>query len=69
MNIDVSTDSGYCSDGTDDTTSEDNCPAVDVDDSGQPVEQNDDALELNEFGVARRKYKALCYEDIRIWIV
>ena len=52
MNIGVSTDSSYCFDGTDDRTSEDNCLVVDVDDSGQPVEQNDDALELGEFGVA-----------------
>ena len=52
INIGVGTDSGYCSDGIDDPISEDNCPAVDIDDSSQPVEQNDDALELDEFGVA-----------------
>ncbi|PQE19423.1 hypothetical protein CJF30_00009884 [Rutstroemia sp. NJR-2017a BBW] len=38
MNMDVSTDSGYCSDETGDPTTEDNCPVVDVDHSGQPVE-------------------------------
>jgi hypothetical protein len=69
MNMDAGTDSGYCTEGTDDPMSEDSCPAVDVDDSGQPVEQNYDATELDEFGEAKRKYKALCYEDIRIWIV
>jgi hypothetical protein len=49
--------------------SDDNCHVVDVDESGQPVEHNDNAPELDKFGEARRKYKALCYEDIRIWIV
>ncbi|PVH72161.1 hypothetical protein DL98DRAFT_553311 [Cadophora sp. DSE1049] len=62
-------DSGYCTEETDDRMTEDSCPAVDVDDSGQPVEQNYDATELDEFKEAKRKYKALCYEDIRIWIV
>jgi len=69
MNMDAGTDSGYGTEETDDPMSEDSCPAVDVDDSGQPVEQNYDATELDEFGEVKRKYKALCYEDIRIWIV
>jgi hypothetical protein len=34
----------------------------------EPVQQNCDA-ELDELGEAIRKYKALCYEDICLWIV
>jgi hypothetical protein len=62
------TDSGYCTEDAADPMNEDNCPAVGVDDSGQPVEPIN-ATELDEFGELRRKYKALCYEDIRLWIV
>lgn len=69
MHMDASTDSGYYTEETDNPMSKDNCPATNVGESGQPAEQNCDATELDEFGEARRKYKALCYEDIRIWIV
>jgi hypothetical protein len=71
MNMEASNDSGYCSDETDSLMNEDNCPSVDVDidDSRQLIAQNADAPEVDEFGEARRKYKALCYEDVRIWIV
>ncbi|KAG9232492.1 FluG domain-containing protein [Amylocarpus encephaloides] len=48
------TDSGYCTEETDD-------PMIE--------EPNYDDTELDEFGEAKRKYKALCYEDIRIWVV
>lgn len=62
MGIDAG--SGYYTEETDDLMMiEDSCPTVDVDDSGQPVEQNYDAAE------AKGEYKAPCYEDIRIWIV
>jgi hypothetical protein len=62
-------DSGYNSDRTDVTMTEDtdDCFTVELDGAGQPVRQNGD--ELDEFGEARRKYKALCYEDICLWIV
>ena len=69
MNIDASTDSGYYTEVTDHRITKDSCPAVDVDDSGQPIEQNYNATELDEFGEAKKKYKALYYEDTRIWIV
>jgi hypothetical protein len=64
-------DSGYNSDRTDVTMTEDtdDCFTVELDGAGQPVRQNGDADELDEFGEARRKYKALCYEDICLWIV
>jgi hypothetical protein len=64
-------DSGYSSDRTDVTMTEDtdDCFTVELDGAGQPVRQNGDADELDEFGEARRKYKALCYEDICLWIV
>jgi len=42
---------------------------VEVDELGEPVRQACDAAELDEFGEATRKYKALCYEDICLWIV
>jgi hypothetical protein len=56
MNMDASTDSGYYIEGTDDSMSKDNCPAADIDNSRQPVEQNGEATELDEFGEPRRKY-------------
>jgi hypothetical protein len=64
-------DSGYNSDRTDVTMTEDtdDCFTVEVDGAGRPVRQSGDADELDEFGEARRKYKALCYEDICLWIV
>ena len=66
MNIEASTDSGYCSDETAGLMCEDDHLAVNIDADNS---QNGDPPELDEFGEARRKYKALCYEDIRIWIV
>jgi hypothetical protein len=64
-------DSGYSSDGTDVTMTEDtdDCYPVEVDGARWPVRQNCDAAELNKFGEAIRKCKALCYEDICLWIV
>jgi hypothetical protein len=46
--------------------SKDSCPAVDIDDSGQPVKPNYDTTELDKFGETKRKYNVFCYEDIRI---
>lgn len=64
-------DSGYNSDETDTLIREgsDNCSAVGTDGPGEPRPQDCDAADLDEFGEAIRKYKALCYEDICLWIV
>ena len=51
------------------TEDTDDCSPVKVNAAGRPVQQNGDANELDEFGDVRRKYKALCYEDICLWIV
>jgi hypothetical protein len=63
--------SGYISNGTSVTMTEDipNYYTAEVDEIGEPVQQNCDAAELDEFGEAIRKYKAPCYEDICLWIV
>jgi hypothetical protein len=63
--------SGYSSNGTSATMTEDtpNYYTAEVDEIGEPVQQNCDAAELDEFGEAIRKYKALSYEDICLWIV
>jgi hypothetical protein len=59
-------DSGYNSDETDTpmTESGDDCYAVEADGPGEPGRQDCDDADLDEFGEAIRKYKALCYEDI-----
>jgi hypothetical protein len=64
-------DSGYNSDRTDVTMTKDTDDyfTVEVEGARRPVQQSGDADELDEFGEARRKYKALCYEDICLWIV
>jgi hypothetical protein len=53
-------DSGYSSDGTDVSMKE--C-------SGEPAQQNCDAAKFDEFGEATQTCKALCYEDIILWVV
>jgi hypothetical protein len=64
-------DSGYNSEETDVAMTEntDECYSVEVNGSGRLVRQNSDADKLDEFGEAVRKCKALCYEDICLWIV
>lgn len=64
-------DSGYSSDGIDITMTEDtdDCQPINVDGARRPVRPNCDVDEVDEFGEAIRKYKALCYEDICLWIV
>jgi hypothetical protein len=64
-------DSGYNSDGTDVTMTEDTDKryTTELDACGQPLRQNSDDAEPREFEEAKRKYKALCYEDICLWIV
>jgi len=59
-------DSGYNSDGTDVTMTEDTdkCYTTEVDECGQPLRQNLDPAEPGELEEAKRKYKALYYEDI-----
>jgi hypothetical protein len=66
-----SRDSGYSSDGTDVTITEDtaNYYTTEVNETGESVRPKCDAAELDEHGEAIRKYKALCYEDICLWIV
>ena len=70
----VDRDSGYNSDGTDVTMTEDTdtCYTTEVGEFGEPARQDCDAAEFDEFdefGEAKQKYKALCYEDICLWIV
>ena len=62
-------DSGYNTDGTDVTMTEDtdDCYTAEVDELGES--EACDAAELDEFGEEIRKCKALCYEDICLWIV
>ena len=64
-------DSGYSSDGTNVTMTEDtaNYYTAEVDEVREPLRPNCDAAELDEHREAIRKYKALCYEDICLWIV
>jgi hypothetical protein len=56
----VEPDSGYNSDGTDISMKEY---------GSEPVQQKCDASEPDQFGEATRAWKALCYEDIILWIV
>ncbi|KAH9203768.1 hypothetical protein DL95DRAFT_418785 [Leptodontidium sp. 2 PMI_412] len=64
-------DSGYNSDKTDVTMTEDTdkCYTTEFDECGEPLRHNLDAAKPSEFEEAKRKYKALCYEDICLWIV
>ena len=64
-------DSGYSSDRTDAISMEDSndCYPMEVDEAGWAVQQDCSVAELDELEEATRKYKALCYEDICIWIV
>ncbi len=59
-------DSGYNSDRTDVTMTEDmdKCYTTELDECGQPLRQNSDTAEPGEFEEAKQKYKALYYEDI-----
>jgi hypothetical protein len=64
-------DSGYNSDGTDITITEDTekCYTTKTDEFEKPQQKNLDAAEPGEFKKVKRKCKALCYEDICFWIV
>ncbi|KAH6725063.1 hypothetical protein BKA61DRAFT_688492 [Leptodontidium sp. MPI-SDFR-AT-0119] len=59
-------DSGYNSDRTEDT---DKCYTTEIVGCGEPLRQNLDTIKPSEFEEAKRKYKALCYKDICLWIV
>lgn len=63
-------DSGYNSDRTDVLIVEDtdNNYTGKVEGSGEPM-RDCDTMELDESAETIRKYKALCYEDICLWIV
>ena len=62
-------DSGYNTDGVDITMTEGtaDCDSAEVEKLGGPSQQACD--DVDEFGEAKREYKALCYEDICLWIV
>jgi hypothetical protein len=51
------------------TKDTDGCFTVEVNGARWPVRQSGDTDELDEFREARRKYKALYYEDICLWII
>ena len=62
------------SDGTDDTATEDTatCYISEVNDSGAPLQSSGPALlthDPRELREPVREFKALCYEDICLWIV
>jgi hypothetical protein len=46
-----------------------NCDTAEVDEYGEPVQQNCNDAAINDATEAKRTYKALCYEDICLWIV
>jgi hypothetical protein len=62
-------DSGYGTDGTDTTMTKDtrNTSVLEIDEGSVPQTSTD--AKYDEFGEAIRQYKALCYEDICLWIV
>ena len=64
-------DSGYNTDEIEVTMTgdTDSCYTTEINEFKEPEQQICDAAELDEFGEAIRKYKALCYEDICFWIV
>ena len=68
---DTGYDSGYGAEETDITMTEDadNRYAAEPNESEEPEQQSCDAAGLDEFGEAIRTCKALCYEDICLWIV
>ncbi len=65
-------DSSYNSNGIDITMIEDTDKryTTELNACRQPLCQNsDNAAEPSEFEEAKRKYKALCYKDIYLWII
>jgi len=67
---DLKDDDDAAAEDTDETTDRDSSYNTDETEvtMTEPVWQNCDA-ELDEFGEAIQKYKALCHEDICLWIV
>lgn len=64
-------DSGYGTDGTNTAMAEDTNDGciIEISGSGESVPQICTGVKHDEFGEAIRQYKALCYEDICLWIV
>jgi len=65
------TDSGYSSDKSDVTMTEDraDCYPVEVEDGSSPFQRREGAPALDDVEEEIRKWKVLCYEDITLWIV
>jgi len=59
-------DSGYNSDGTDVTMTEDTDKyyTTEIDESREPLRQNSNTAKPGKFEEAKQKYKALYYKDI-----
>jgi hypothetical protein len=62
-------DSGYSSDRDSMTESEVVSSLMEVDEASDPVPQSVSIIALAGFEEERRKWKALCYKDICLWIV
>ncbi|RFU29061.1 hypothetical protein B7463_g7279, partial [Scytalidium lignicola] len=63
-------DSGYSSEGSDMMAEDaDGCGTAEIDCAERPMPPKGDTAELDEYGEAIRQWKALCYEDICLWIV
>jgi hypothetical protein len=62
-------DSGYSSDMTDATVAKDIEECDPMDESQELAWQDYYAAELGELAEVSREYKALCYEDIILWVV
>lgn len=69
MNMGTGTNSGYCSEEIDNRRRKDNYIDVHSNTLRRSIDQGYDASEVDRFREATRKYKSLCYKDIRIWIV
>ena len=64
-------DSGYGTEETDVTMTEDldDCYVTELDEFRGTESQSDDDTATDEFGEGKRTCKALCYEDVCLWIV
>jgi hypothetical protein len=73
-NDDDDDNNDYNTDGTDNAVTEDsaNCYTAELNEFGEPIRKCNpyyNTAELDEFEEPIRKYKALCYEDICLWVV
>ncbi|KAH8800214.1 hypothetical protein F5884DRAFT_838162 [Xylogone sp. PMI_703] len=63
-------DSDYSNEGSGMMAEDANdCSTAEVDCAERPMPPNGDTAKLDEYGEAIRQWKALCYEDICLWIV